>query len=91
MIIAYSPRPWIVNVLSCRFARRVPEQTLLPGFEEFLAPAVVLAPYNGVRPSQAIHPIPAPHPELRASPPAEGTLIALPVLGGLHHDYRLAA
>ena len=50
-----------------------------------------VAYYNGARPSQAIHAIPAPYPELRASPPAEGTLIALPVLGGLHHDYRLAA
>jgi putative transposase len=50
-----------------------------------------VAYYNGARPSQAIHAIPAPYPELRASPSAEGTLIALPVLGGVHHDYRLAA
>ena len=50
-----------------------------------------VAYYNGARPSQAIHAIPAPYPELRASPPSEGTFIALPVLGGLHHDYRLAA
>jgi hypothetical protein len=47
--------------------------------------------YNGARPSQAIHGIPAPYPELTAPPPAAGTLLALPVLGGLHHDYRLAA
>ena len=50
-----------------------------------------VAYYNGARPSQAIHAIPAPYPELRASPSAEGTLIALAVLGGVHHDYRLAA
>ena len=46
---------------------------------------------NGGRPSQAIHAIPAPYPELRAAPSAAGTLSALPVLGGVHHDYRLAA
>ena len=47
--------------------------------------------YNGARPSQAIHGIPAPYPELTTAPPSNGTLVALPVLGGLHHDYRLAA
>ena len=47
--------------------------------------------YNGARPSQAIHRIPAPYPALREPPPTNGTLVALPVLGGLHHDYRLAA
>jgi putative transposase len=47
--------------------------------------------YNGAQPSQAIHSIPAPYPELRDAPPAEGTIVALPVLSGLHHDYRLAA
>ena len=47
--------------------------------------------YNGARPSQAIHGIPAPYPELTTPPPANGKLVALPVLGGLHHDYRLAA
>lgn len=47
--------------------------------------------YNGARPSQAIHRIPDPYPELREPPPAAGRLLALPVLGGLIHDYRLAA
>ena len=47
--------------------------------------------YNGARPSQAIHAIPDPYPELREPPPKDGELVALPVLGGLHHDYRLAA
>ena len=47
--------------------------------------------YNGGRPSQAIHGIPAPYPELQEPPPPEGELVALPVLGGLIHDYRLAA
>jgi hypothetical protein len=47
--------------------------------------------YNGARPSQAIHAIPDPYPELREAPPASGRLVALPVLCGLIHDYRLAA
>jgi putative transposase len=47
--------------------------------------------YNRARPSQAIHRIPDPYPELTEPPPAAGRLVALPVLGGLIHDYRLAA
>ncbi|MBD3292819.1 MAG: transposase [Armatimonadia bacterium] len=47
--------------------------------------------YNGARPSQAIHGIPDPYPELRQPPPQAGRLVALPVLGGIQHDYRLVA
>ena len=47
--------------------------------------------YNRARPSQAIHAIPDPYCELTEPPPKNGKLIALPVLGGIHHDYRLAA
>jgi putative transposase len=47
--------------------------------------------YNRARPSQATHAIPDPYPELIDRPPAGGKLIALPVLGGVQHDYRLAA
>ena len=47
--------------------------------------------YNGARPSQATHAIPAPYPELLGKPATGGKLIALPVLGGVQHDYRLAA
>ena len=47
--------------------------------------------YNRARPSQAIHGIPDPYPELREPPKAVGRLVARPVLGGLHHDYRQAA
>ena len=47
--------------------------------------------YNRARPSQATHSIPAPYPELVGKPLASGELIALPVLGGVQHDYRLAA
>ena len=47
--------------------------------------------YNGARPSQAIHAIPDPYPELKRLPPKTGRLVALPVLGGVQHDYRLAA
>jgi hypothetical protein len=47
--------------------------------------------YNGGRPSQALHAIPEPYPELQAPPRTHGNLVALPVLGGVQHDYRLAA
>jgi transposase InsO family protein len=47
--------------------------------------------YNGARPSQATQAIPEPYRELQKPPPANGKLIALPVLGGVQHDYRLAA
>ena len=47
--------------------------------------------YNRARPSQALHAIPDPYPELRKPPPTNGKLIGLPVLGGVQHDYRLAA
>ncbi len=47
--------------------------------------------YNHARPSQAIHGIPDPYPELKQPPPSTGKLVALPVLGGVQHDYRLIA
>ena len=47
--------------------------------------------YNSARPSQALHAIPDPYPELQEPPPKTGKLIALPVLGGVQHDYRRAA
>ncbi len=47
--------------------------------------------YNRARPSQATHAIPDPYPELIDRPAAGSKLIALPVLGGVQHYYRLAA
>ena len=47
--------------------------------------------YNRARPSQATHAIPDPYPELLEKPTAGGELIALPILSGVQHDYRLAA
>ncbi|MEW6776850.1 MAG: integrase core domain-containing protein, partial [Bdellovibrionota bacterium] len=47
--------------------------------------------YNRARPHQGTAAIPNPYPELRIKPPPDGRLVAKPVLGGLQHDYRLAA
>jgi putative transposase len=47
--------------------------------------------YNQARPSQALHAIPEPYRELGKAPPASGTVVALPVLGGVQRDYRRAA
>jgi putative transposase len=47
--------------------------------------------HNGGRPSQALHAIPDPYPELKKSRPATGKVVALPVLGGVQRDYRRAA
>ena len=47
--------------------------------------------HNGARPWQALHAVPDPYPELTKPPPKRGELVALPVLGGVQHDYRLAA
>jgi hypothetical protein len=40
------------------------------------------------RPSQALHAIPEPYPELITPPRRSCELIALPVLGGVQHDCR---
>ena len=48
--------------------------------------------YNEARPHQGIGAIPAGETSGDVRPPPEsGRLVARPVLGGLHHDYRLAA
>jgi putative transposase len=47
--------------------------------------------YNSGRPSQALHAIPDPYPELKKPLPKSGKLVALPVLRGVQHEYRLAA
>jgi hypothetical protein len=47
--------------------------------------------YNGARPSQALHAIPNPYPELKNPQTETGRVLAIPVLGGVQHDYRRVA
>jgi transposase InsO family protein len=47
--------------------------------------------YNGGRVHQGLNGIPDPDPALAEPKPSCGRLVAIPVLNGLHHDYRLAA
>jgi transposase InsO family protein len=47
--------------------------------------------YNGARPHQGANAIPDPYDELREAPSDAGRVVALPVLGGIQHDYRRAA
>jgi len=47
--------------------------------------------YNHGRVHQGLHGIPDPDPALAEPKPVGGRLVAIPVLNGLHHDYRLAA
>ena len=44
--------------------------------------------FNSARVHQGLHGIPDPDPELAAPKPANGKLVARPILNGLHHDYR---
>ena len=47
--------------------------------------------YNHGRVHQGLNGIPDPDPALAEPKPAAGRLVAIPVLNGLHHYYRLAA
>jgi len=47
--------------------------------------------YNHGRVHQGLNGIPDPDPALAEPKPLRGRLVAIPVLNGLHHDYRLAA
>ncbi len=47
--------------------------------------------YNHGRVHQGLKGIPDPDPALAEPKPVGGRLVAIPVLKGLHHDYRLAA
>ena len=47
--------------------------------------------HNQGRVHQGINQIPDPDPELTGPLPDDGRLLAIPILNGLHHDYRLVA
>jgi putative transposase len=47
--------------------------------------------YNHGRVHQALNGISDPYPALAGAEPSSGKLVAIPVLNGLHHGYRLAA
>jgi hypothetical protein len=49
-----------------------------------------VAYFNGCRPHQALQQY-VPVPRSTNGCAADGNVIAIPVLGGLHHDYRTAA
>jgi len=53
--------------------------------------AEFIAWYNGGRVHQGLNGIPDPDPVLAEPKPVSGRLVAIPVLNGLHHDYRLVA
>jgi len=50
-----------------------------------------IAWYNHGRVHQGLEGIPDPDPAIADPKPLGGRLVAIPVLNGLHHDYRLAA
>ena len=50
-----------------------------------------IAWYNQGRVHQGLHGIPDPDPALSEPKPTNGRLTAIPILNGLHHDYRLSA
>ena len=52
---------------------------------------VIMVWYNQGRVHQGLNGIPDPDPALAAPKPAGSRFVAIPVLNGLHHDYRLAA
>ena len=47
--------------------------------------------YNTGRVHQGLDGIPDPDPVLKTPVAANGNVVAIPILGGLHHDYRRAA
>jgi putative transposase len=48
--------------------------------------------FNAARPQQGIEVrIPTSNVIAKGDPPTDGSIIALPVLGGLHHEYRRSA
>jgi hypothetical protein len=47
--------------------------------------------FNHGRVHQGLHGIPDPDPALSEPKQMDARLVAIPVLNGLHHDYRLAA
>ena len=46
--------------------------------------------FNKARYHQGICKIPEPYSELKKEKPKIGKIVALPILNGLHHDYRLS-
>ena len=47
--------------------------------------------YNHGRVHQGLNGIPDPDPAIDGPKPLSGKLVAIPMLNGLHHDYRMAA
>ena len=73
--------------------RENPVPTDFVGFLGFWAPVLTefVGWYNHGRVHEGLNGIPDPDPAIDGPKPLGSRLVAIPVLNGLHHDYRLAA